>query len=397
MKRVIYSMFLVFSLIQVVVAQNLKISKKVIADKITKMPLPYVNVFNGVDATVSNSEGLFSFVSNKNKIDFSFVGYESFETTFEAISKQDTVFLQSKAINLEEVVVGDMLPYMKKVFQNIPKNYQITPYTENFFLRNVLKRGNEIERLQDIYGKGSRSAMFTNSDKIIFSIEVLNMRKTGVLAKSDAIYFKLPDFNEFNGMLIPPLDSKYVAFREEKVADTSFKKINFEGKGSDVPGQNKTGYFIINKADYAIVEYFISMYDEPEKGSYHETPFLSKHQYRTMKYDKTVRFSKSAINNKYYLSSANLDCQLEVLADKKIDKTFYYNLSMEYFTSKSFTNETINSNFSVDKEIFKAKFQYSDEFWKNQNQLPLTKDLKDFLTTVAEKKNKKEFEIIGNF
>ena len=396
MKKVVNALFLFLSLIQVITAQNYKISK-IIVDKITKIPLPYANVSNGVDATVSNVEGLFSFVSSKNEINFSFICYEPLETTFEAINKQDTIFLQPKAINLEEIVVGDMFPYMKKVLQNIRQNYKLTPYTENFFLRNVLKRDNQIERLQDIHGKSSRSAMFTNSDKIEFSVEILNMRKTGILGKSDAIYFKFPDFNEFYAMILPKIDTKYVAFREEKVADTLFKKINFESKESDEFGQKINGYLVINKFDYAIVEYYISMYDEPEKSPYHETPFFSKHQYRTMKYDKTVRFSKNANNNKYYLSSAKFDCQLEVLADKKIDKTFYYTLSMEYFTSKSFTNETIKSNFSVEKDIFKAKFPYSDEFWKNQNQLPLTTDLKDFLTTVAEKKNKKEFEIIGNF
>ena len=54
--------------------------------------------------------------------------------------------------------------------------------------------------------------------------------------------------------------------------------------------------------------------------------------------------------------------------------------------------------FEVDKDLFKAKFIYSADFWKSQNQLPLTKELDTFLKLVADKKDKtKEYEVTGNF
>jgi hypothetical protein len=93
-----------------------------------------------------------------------------------------------------------------------------------------------------------------------------------------------------------------------------------------------------------------------------------------------------------------LEAKLEMLADKKIEKTFYYNLVMNYFVTKSFTNEVIKPNFPLDKDLFKAKFTYSDDFWKTQNQLPLTSELHFFIDkTTKNKENIKEFEVIGNF
>jgi hypothetical protein len=269
-------------------------------------------------------------------------------------------------------------------------NNIISNYTTDFFLRNVLKKNDSIVKLQDIFGKKT----FLPNQKRDLLIEVLNMRKTGILERN-SIGFKFPDFNEFFN---PPFTTLEISsFTEEDYNDEDYKKISFEEKVKDSSGQTHKGYFIINRKDYAIVEYFISMYDNSEAGPYHKIPFYGT-QYRTVKYERRIRLAKNTILNKYYLADSKLNSQLEILADKRIEKTFYYNLAMDYFVTGSPTNEVVNSNFSVDKDIFKAKFPYSTEFWDNQNQLPLTTELKNFIKRVAENKDKKkEFEFIGNF
>jgi hypothetical protein len=40
--------------------------------------------------------------------------------------------------------------------------------------------------------------------------------------------------------------------------------------------------------------------------------------------------------------------------------------------------EELEPNFSVTRDLFKANFSYSEDFWKTQNQLPLTAELKLF-------------------
>jgi uncharacterized membrane protein len=95
---------------------------------------------------------------------------------------------------------------------------------------------------------------------------------------------------------------------------------------------------------------------------------------------------------------SKLIANVEVIPATKTENAFNYNLNMDYFTTNRITTEKVEPNFATDKDVFKAKFPYSAEFWNNQNQLPLTNELKVFLKRVSENKDKKkEFEIIGNF
>jgi len=370
-------------------SQNFKINKT-IADKITKLPLENVNIFNDKDNSTTNQEGLFMFVSSKNEINFNLLGYNSIKTTFEEIEKKDTIYMEAKAFELQEVVITNLEPFIKKVYDKMADNY-ISNYTSNFFLRNVLKKDNSIVVLQDIHAKRGKNASSKNASEI----EVLNMRKTSFFEKKDRVDFAFPNFKEFLGGSFPALDQNI--FTEEEYNDVDYRKILFEAEGKNVKGQISSGYFIINRKDYAVVEFFLASYDNPEVVPYQKFK-LSSTQYRTTKYERLVRYAKNSVLNKYYLNLSRLDAQVEVLADKKSEKTFYFNLTMDYFITNSITNEKVESNFAVDKDVFKAKFPYSADFWNNQNQLPLTKELKDFLKRVSENKDKKkQFEIIGNF
>lgn len=389
MKNIFFAIFCILFFSNVGNSQNFKISK-MIADKTTKLPLENVSVYNDKDNSITNQEGLFVFVSGKNEINFNLLGYNSIKTTFEGIEKQDTLFMEAKAFELKEVVVANLEPFIKKVYDKMADNY-ISNYTSNFFLRNVLKKDNSIIVLQDIYAKRGKNA----SPKKPSEIEVLNMRKTSFFEKRNMIDFKFPDFNEFFSAPSPALDKNI--FTEEEYNDVDYRKILFEAKVKDDSGQIRKGYFIINRKDYAIVEFFVSIYDNPEVSQYKKF-MLSSTQYRTTKYERLIRYTKNSVLNKYYLNLSKLNAQVEVLADKKNEKTFNFNLTMDYFITNTITNEKVESNFAVDKDVFKAKFPYSADFWNNQNQLPLTNELKEFLKRVSENKDKKkEFEIIGNF
>jgi hypothetical protein len=389
MKNILFVLFCILFLSNVGNSQNFKISK-IIADKTTKLPLENVSIYNDSDNSATNREGVFLFVSNKNEIKFNLLGYNSMKTTFERLEKKDTIFMEAKVLELKEVVITNIEPFIKKVYDKMNDNF-IQNYTSNFFLRNVLKKDDDIIVLQDIYGKRGRNGTQKNP----LEIEVSNMRKTSLFEKKNLIGLTFPNFNEFFQPPLPLLDK--TNFTEVEYNDMDYRKILFECKGKDSFGQIFKGYFIINRKDYAVVEHFISMYDNPEVGPYKKI-FLSDAQYRTTKYERLVRYAKNNALNKYYLSSSKLNAQVEFLAGKRVEKTFYFNLKMDYFTTNAITNEKVESNFAVDKDVFKAKFPYSADFWNNQNQLPLTSELIEFLKRVSENKDKKkEFEIIGNF
>ena len=149
------SLFLIIFICFSMQSQNYR-TNNIIVDKSTKLPLGSVDVFNGSDNSTTNEEGSFSFVSDNNEINFNLLGYIPIRTTFEEIKKQDTIFMQAKMVELKEVLVTNLEPYMKKVFDKMQTNF-ISNYTSNFFLRNVLKNDDTIVKLQDVYGKRNRN------------------------------------------------------------------------------------------------------------------------------------------------------------------------------------------------------------------------------------------------
>lgn len=371
-------------------AQNFQINK-IVADKNTKIPLENVIVFNESDNSVTNSEGKFVFVSQENTVNLSLLGYYTIKTTFDRLKNdKDTLFMESKAIQLQEVVVSNADTYMKKVYDKFKDNL-LQNYTVNFFLRNVFKKDQVNILLQDIYARKYEK----KGKKKSLAIEILNMRKTSLFEKQDKLSFKFPDFDGLCNNVLPKIDK--CNFTETHFNDSDFKKVLFETKEKDQSGQIWKGYFIINRKDYAVVEYTLSLIDDPEKIPYNKLAF-SRGEYRTTKWEKFTQFTKDAISNKYYVSNLKLDNQVEILVYKKSEKPFYYDFNMDFFVTNRPTTAKVNSNFAIDKDIFKAKFPYSKDFWINQNQLPLTKELEMFLKSVFENKDKpKEFEVIGNF
>jgi hypothetical protein len=383
---IVLNLFIISSLSY---SQNFKISK-IVVDINTKSPLENVIIFNESDYSGTNADGKFIFVSQKNEVNFDLLGYEGLKTTFDDLKNtKDTIFMQLKATQLQEVVVNNTASFMKKAYEKSKDNF-LQDYTINFFLRSTFKKDTITTVLQDIYGKRN----LNTANKKMTSIEILNMRKIKILEKKEQTDFQFPDFNTLFNIVAPQFER--CAFTEIPFSDSNYKKILFETNEKDSKGQIWKGYFIINRNDYATVEYNLIWISDPEKVPY-EKKNASNGQYRTVKWNKLVQFTKDIVSNKYYPTNSKFESKIEVLIDGD-DKAIYFDCNMDYFVAKNPTNEDIKSNFSADKDIFKAKFPYSKDFWDNQNQLPLTKELELFLKSINEKKDKtKEFEIIGNF
>lgn len=388
MKRILY--FKLILICTITYSQNYQINK-IVVDKYTQIPLENVLIFNETDNSTTNSDGKFVFYSQKNEINLTLLGYNAFKTTFESLkNSSDTIFMESKTTQLQEVVVSNTVPYMKKVYSKLKENY-LPNYTVNFFLRNVLKKDNTNIVLQDIYAKQN----YNVNDKKKIDIEILNMRKTSFFEKKDHISLKFLNSNQFFDIKYPLVNK--CNFTEVPFNDSDFKKILFESNVKDIWGQIWRGYYIIQRNDYTIVEYSLIAIDNPDDVPYNKL-LLSSGKYRTVKYNRFVKFTKDVSSNKYYVSNSKLEHNIEVFVNKKTEKPFYYNLNLDFFVTNNPTLEKITPNFSADKDIFKAKFPYSKDFWNSQNQLPLTKELELFLKSVSEKKdNTKEFEVIGNF
>jgi hypothetical protein len=55
----------------------------------------------------------------------------------------------------------------------------------------------------------------------------------------------------------------------------------------------------------------------------------------------------------------------------------------------------VKSNINESKDIFKLDYQYNSEFWKEENQLLLTREMTDFIKKLKSDDN--EFKIKSNF
>jgi len=377
-------------------AQKKQITR-VVADKMSKQPLEKVNVFNEKDNSLTNQEGVFSFISEVDELNFSLIGYKDIKIDFDGIKKLDTIFMQPLTIELDEVIVGNELSIIKKAYSKVKENYALEPYNENFFLRFVLKRDAEIVRLQDVYGIVSRNSIFKTNKQPDnkCEVEILNMRKTNISEKKNIEYFEFQSFEkmfDLNALITISIDK--FELTQEKTALEEYIKISFISKEESSIGQKMNGYFIINKDNYAIVETYFDFYSNTDKIPYQKD---GKIQFRTTNFKRTSNYKKSNLNGKYYLSNSNSDFSVEVKGKEKNDSGMY-DCSTVFFVTNSFTGEKAKANVSINKDIFKIKFPYSEQFWSRQNQLPLTTELKEFLKRVAENKdNKKNFEVIGNF
>lgn len=368
-------------------AQNYQ-TQKIVVDLLTKLPLENVIISNQKDYSITNAEGKFIFVSENKAVNLNLLGYETIATTFDDLkNSKDTVFMQQKTIQLPEIIVGNSAAYIQKVYDRIKDNL-IGNYTIDFFLRNVLKKENEPIVLQDLSGKKNQD--ISAKDKI--SIEILNMRKVKLYDKKEGIDFKFTDFDEFSTLVLPSPSG--CNFTEIVFNDENYKKIEFESKEKNAQGLSVKGYLVINKKDLAIVEFKMSSDIDITLLPYSKLMF-SKVKYRTSEWTKHIKFRKDMVSSKYYGISSKLDAKVEVVTDKK---SFYFDNSIDFFVTSAPRDEKIIPNFSTDKDLFKAKFSYSADFWKSQNQLPLTKELDTFLKLVADKKDKtKEYEVTGNF
>jgi hypothetical protein len=391
MKKTLSLLFLSISII--CHAQN-QISK-ILVDKNTKEPLRGATINNSIDHTITNDDGRFIFYSENDSIIIRMLGYNKLKTTFEELnSSVDTIYLKQSPIALNEVVVKDYKNIIFKTYNEIQKNHPHFSHSDKFFLRCILKRDNSIIKIEDVSGKIKRNSIFASREipKLNFDFQLFNQRKLGLLKKDKKIEdFKLQTlenlFMWFSTVFINP---NHFEFREERLADSSYAKVFFNPLKEY---QNKSiGYYIINKKDKAIKEY----YSKTNPSFTDKIVFEEKQGYkwRTIDSELSISYDKIKKNDKYFISSGSLKQVIE-LFNRKNEKTVYeveYNLIV---TEPFYNIMNFNSNVRKNKELFKLDIEFDKNFWLNQNQLPLTNELNEFIKNI--KTYEKEFKIISNF
>lgn len=359
----------------------------IILDKDNHHPLEFVDIFNEENSTSSNTDGRFEFITSDSLVTFNLLGYEKRTIPIRKLNT-DTIYLKNKFFELDEVIISDVEQPIKSVFKKILINYPLEPYSESFFMRCVLEKDNEIVKLQDINGLVERQTLFSTSKspmpKRNYTVEIQHMRKAGI--EEDDIHFELFSFNEFFKAIISLyMSPELYTYKTTPSNDQEFIKYNFTPKKDSKI--TSTGFYLVNVEDNAFNEYY--MLNEEKDKAFQERGDI---KYRTYFYELKVKFKKNKEDNKYYLNIAKLTAKVEVVNENK--KSNHYTAEYQWIASNQ-GNFKVSDNTSLKKDLFKINEKYDPIFWKSQNKLPLTKEMKDFLKNLDVEKNN-DYKTISN-
>ncbi|WP_456867973.1 hypothetical protein [Galbibacter sp. BG1] len=364
----------------------------VLLDSTTKAPIEFADVYNHYNYTTSNADGSFMFTSSGDSVFIKYLGYKPIRTTFNELQNKKIIFLAEETVVLDAVVLTGKNDIYSQLAKSIENNYPFFPYEERFTLRAFLKKNDTVLKLQDLTGKLKRKQLFATQKHPMprknYEVELLNMRKAGL--KEENVEFMLGDFTKILNWFIlhAPLENDKYDVKSGAINDT-VDMVEFTVKDSIVNAihSNNSGYLKINSDNKAILENHLVIrrdsVDYEKSGPY---------KYRTTHMEVNAFYEK-ATNRKYFLKNAKVEVLVAVVNIKTAKKDIY-NCTYIITTHDNFKNLNTQKNASVKKDIFRLKYPYNPDFWEKQNQLLLTNEMLDFLSTVNAKDN--EYRAISN-
>jgi hypothetical protein len=381
-------------LISNIVCSQKYTANNIIVDSENLQPIVNVNVFNDINNTISNKNGIFTFNSNINSITISHIGCQEVVTNFTNLATIDTIFLESSVFELNEVVISDKKQLINKVYSNVAANYPFEPFTEETFVRCILRKNGSIVKLQDMVINIYRNSLFTNNDikQFGYDIQILNLRKAGVSPKSTKeIEFKLLSIDElfkwFSAIFTTP---SYYNYHENSKVDNKHLKIDFVKNENLREQKSLEGYYVINLDDFSFNEvYYNTVFEDHFKIPYDEN---KNTKWRTIGNELFIQYKKNIELNKYFINNGILKNTVEVISN---DKKSIYEATYQIISLKHNKNIKVQRNFSPTKDLFKADMNFNSTFWSKQNQLILDNELKDFIKNLE--CHKKEYKIYSNF
>src|SRR6056297_183640 len=353
-------------------------------------PLEFVSVFNGIDHTMTNEDGRFKFSSELDSVFFYSPGYEKLETTFSSL--RDTIYLQKNIVKLDEVVVTNAKSILQRIRDSIHVNYLLTPHTETFFIRAVLRRNDTIVRLQDMQGKLKRKTLlYTRElelDKNDYEVELQQMRQVGIKKEQNNVYFIFPSFfrifSEFVRINAMGPDFEVTQNPLENTDEIHVAFTYGEGKNTGL----QYGNYLINEKDNAILSFNVTV-----------IPIIPESKQNDTQYDRTTRlesatfFKKETSSDRYYMNYAK---QKALISTKRKEQTHatVFEIELILHITNPFTSTNVKSNVNEHKDIFKLKHPYNEAYWQAQNQLLLTNEMLVFLARL--KDDNTEFKVRSN-
>jgi len=256
-----------------------------LVDKISRAPIIYadVTVEGENTSTVSNNHGDFvlkiSKESNAEKIVISHLGYKSLRVDIKDLKPRHNVFrIEPMVVPLNQVYVrpGPVDQIIKKVLENIGRNYSEKPNEMTGFYREAIKKRKSYVSLSEAVVKIYKAPY---ESLINDQVRVLKGRKGSNVKRMDTLLFKLQG-GPTTGLMLDLIKNPYVLLNNDMLRLYNFSLINevkkdnrlyyvvqFEpiSKGG-VPGY--TGKYYIDVETYALASANFSLdLSQPEAAA----------------------------------------------------------------------------------------------------------------------------------
>ncbi len=385
-QQIVFFLMLLLFCGKISIAQNT--TEKILWDKSENIPVPYATIKSDKTYTVSNEKGYFAIDFKSGKLLIQNLSYQNLEIDEDYFKNNDTIFMKSVAYELEEIVIDKNERFIK-MRQTILTDYALEPHQEKFFLRAIIKRNKEFYKIVDFAGHLEKQTLVgtlsTPLPKKNYTVQIENTRKAGFEHK--AYDFELFTFNTFLKLIA----SVYLApeiynYSYKTSEDEKFTKISATPKD-----KNKTkteGYYFVDNADNTFNEAY-TLYKSDDA----EFTKLRDLKYRTIFYELKSNFARNDKTNKHQLNLSVVKSTTEVFRKNERDE---FEVTYIYYANPTNTELQLKNNINLNTDMFELKGKYDPKYWEENQMLPLTAEMQEFINKVNSSNEKSDFKSKSN-
>lgn len=366
------NLFILFNLILLsVFSQKTLILEGKILDKQNEaIPFATISLQESLVATTSDLEGNFNLIFSSNNLPDSLV-IRHISFTSKKLFLSENNFKNSINIKLEtkenevgviEITAKTALNYIEKAISKIEENYISNTYYLEGFYRQIHKENGKFVRLIEAMANIKETIFERGNEKQKERFAIHNIRRSNVYErngdKHGDHFVDLMSENPINYTQVSFLNLNNIHnYNFKKVANekSTEEKIFFQNKVWQAP-QNKSGFIVINKEDFAVLSIEIVSTKNPS----YRAEQLSNWKFQNGTYSASFRKDKG----KYFCSKSSKYYNHYVLNEYSNNIDFVVEEYFEWFTFDLFKEKTSNKKYSLLSNLYSLDYKYNADYWR---------------------------------
>lgn len=380
------SVYIIFFITVLAHAQNP--TNHVLWDKVNNEPIQYATIKTNEDYSISNENGIFEVNETQGKIFIQNIAYKKLEIDYEFLKQKDTIFMLPNIYELDEVTLLNIEDKYNKMLKTILTDYALEPHQEKFYLRAVVRKNGDLYKIIDFSGFIEKKALFSTRSKPMpkknYTLQLENIRKVG--KENRTVDFEMLSFEYFfNHIVSMYLSPKIYDLSYEVTDDNDLFKIILTPK--DPIQTFSRGQYILND-DNTFNEVEIEFNNQ--NASFQN---VGNVKFRTIYLYTKTNFERNPLNEKIQLNKAIHKAKTEVYDEKDNKDIFEVNY---IFYANPVINKDLKNNVNLKKDIFELNGRYDEDYWKNNDKLPLTTEMQEFINEVNSSGKNSDFKTKTN-